>query len=143
MEKFAVDAGFRLEKLCSHVASQLRRLRLVEWTKNLCKTSIFCIDDAQPERATASSEGRRRLDHLAGAQTKNMACRVAPMFVTDGKPNMQHTEFTEDLRDDGLEPRQPVAARCLDGFSGTVLGVSVLRWQMHQQKHIGPRYSRD
>ena len=80
---------------------------------------------------------------LAGAQTKKIAFRVASMFVTDGKPNMQHAEFTEDLRDDGLEPWQPVVAHCLDGFSGTVPGVSVLRWQMHQQKQTGPRYSRD
>ena len=51
--KFAVDAGIQL---CSHVASQFRRPRPVEWSTHLCKTSIFCIDDAQPERATASSE---------------------------------------------------------------------------------------
>ena len=45
------------------------------------------------------------------------------MFVTDGTPNMQHTEFTEDLRDDGLEPWQPVVANWPNGFPGTVPGV--------------------
>ena len=47
---------------------------------------------------------------LAGAQTKKLHFRVAPMFVTDGKPNMQYAELTEDLRDEGLEPWQPVVA---------------------------------
>ena len=41
---------------------------------------------------------------------KKTACRVALMLVTDGKPDMQHAELTEDLRDGGLEPWQPVVA---------------------------------
>ena len=72
-----------------------------------------------------------------------MAFHVAAMFVTDGKPSMQNAKFTEDMRDDDLEPWQPVAAHRPAGFSVAVLGVSVLRWQMQQQKQTGPRYSRD
>ena len=79
------------------------------------------------------------IDWIIGWSTdQKIALRVASMFVTDGKTNMQHAEFTEDLRGDGLEPWQPVVAHWPDGFSGTVPGVSVLRWQMHQQKQTGP-----
>ena len=100
----------------------------------------FCIDDTQPQRA--SSEVAVGC-FIACSTDQQIALRVAPMFVTDGKPNMQHAEFTEDLRDDGLELWQPVVAHWPDGFSGTVPGVPVLRWQMHQRKQTGPRYSRD
>ena len=50
------------------------------------------------------------------------------MFVTDDKRYMQH------------------AARRLPrtvATSGGALAVTVLRWQMHQQKQTGPRYSRE
>ena len=62
-----------------------------------------------PERAMASSEVA--IDWIIGWSTdQQIAFRVAQMFVTDGKPNMQHAELTEDLRDEGLEPWQPVVA---------------------------------
>ena len=64
------------------------------------ETSTFGTDNKQPQRAMASSEVA--LDWIIGWNTdQTLAVRVAPMFVTDGKPNMQHAEFTEDLRDYG------------------------------------------
>ena len=90
------------EKVCSHVASN-------SITHLLSETCTFCIGDTQPERALASSEVA--VDWIIGWSTdQKIAFRVAPMFVTDGKPNMQYAEFTEDLRDEGLEPWQPVVA---------------------------------
>ena len=122
VENVGVDAGMRLRsQICS-------------------KAELFALVKNSP------SERWRVLKlpsagSLAGAQTKK-AFRVAPMFVTGGKPNMQHAEFMEDLRDGGLEPWQPVVAHWPDGFSGAVPGVSVLRWQMRQQRQTGPRCSR-
>ena len=62
VEKFAVGAGIRLEKLCAHVASQLRSPRRPKWITNVFEASTFCIDDTQPKLPSTGS--------LAGAQTK-------------------------------------------------------------------------
>ena len=122
VKTFAVDAGIRL------VSCVLMLLH-------------NCADDglrngpqicSKPMITHSPSERWRVLKlpstgSLAGAETKKRAFCV-----------MQHVRFKEDLRDDGLEPWQPVVAHWLDGFSGTVPDVSVLRWQMRQQKQTGP-----
>ena len=100
VENVAVDAGIRLGKVRAHGASQLRRPRLPKWITICSKPVLFASMTHSP------SERWRVLElpstgSLAGAQTKKIAFRVASMFVTDGKPNMQHAKFTEELRDDG------------------------------------------